>query len=52
MSSKQKKQKTVTVADIEEFIENLDDRENYPESEFSDDDDNDEDSFYNLPGAD
>ena len=42
----------MTVADIEEFIENLDDRENYPESEFSDDDDNDEDSFYNLPGAD
>ena len=29
MASKQKKRKTVTEADIEEFIENLDDRNSY-----------------------
>ena len=52
MVSKQKKRKTVTEADIEEFIENLDDGEYYPDSEFSDNDDNDEDSFYNLSDAD
>ena len=52
MASKQKKRKSVTEVDIAEFIENLDDGEYYPESEFSDDDDNDEDSFCNLPDAD
>ena len=52
MASKQKKRKTETEADVEEFIENLDDGEYYPDSEFSDNDDNDEDSFRNLPDAD
>ena len=52
MASKQKKRKTETEADVEEFIENLDDGEYYPDSEFSDNDDNDESSFCNLPDAD
>ena len=52
MASKQKKRKTETKADVDEFIENLDDGEYYPDSEFSDNDDNDEDSFHNLPDAD
>ena len=38
-------QKTETEADIEEFIENLDDGEYYPDSEFSDNDDNDKDNY-------
>ena len=52
MASKQKKRKSVTEVDIAEFIENLDDGEYYPESEFSDNDDNDEDSFCSLSEAD
>ena len=52
MASKQKKRQTVTEADIEEFIENLDDGEYYPDSEFSDNDDYDENSFCNLSDAD
>ena len=52
MASKQKKRKTVTEADIEEFIEKLDDGEYYPDSEFSDNNGNDEDSFGNLLVAD
>ena len=48
MASKQKKRKNVPEADIEEFIENLDDGEYYPDSKFSDNDDNDEESFCNL----
>ena len=52
MASKQKKWKTVTEADLKEFIENLDDAEYYPDSESSDNDDNDEDSFCNLSDAD
>ena len=39
MVSKQKKWKTLTEADIEEFIENLDDGEYYPDSEFFDNND-------------
>ena len=35
MALRQKKRKTMTEADIEEFIENLDDGEYYPDSEFS-----------------
>ena len=45
MVSKQKKRKTETEADIEKFIENLDDGEYYPDSEFSDNDDNDQDNY-------
>ena len=45
MVSKQKKRKTETEADIEKFIENLDDGEYYPDSEFSDNDDNDKDNY-------
>ena len=52
MASKQKKQKTVPETDIEEFIENLDDGEYYPDSKFSHNDDNDEESFCNLSYAD
>ena len=50
MASRQEKRKTVTEADIEKFIENLDDGEYYPE--FFGNNDNDEDSFCNLPDAD
>ena len=42
----------MTEANIEEFIENLDDGECYPDSEFSDHNGNDEDSFCNLSDAD
>ena len=52
MASKQKKRKTVTEADVEEFIENLDDGKYYPDSEFSDNDDSHEGSFCNLSDAD
>ena len=52
MVSNQKKRKTVTEADIEQLIENLDDGEYYPDSGFSDNDDNDENSFCNLSDAD
>ena len=52
MASKQKKRKTVTEADIEEFIEKLDYGEYYPDSEFSDNNGNDEDCFCNLLVAD
>ena len=52
MASKQKKWKSVTEVDIAEFIENLDDAKYYPDSEFSDNDDNDEDSFCSLSDAD
>ena len=45
MVSKQKKRKTETEADIEKFIENLDDGEYYPDTEFSDNDDNDKDNY-------
>ena len=48
MASKEKKRKTVTEADIQEFIENFDDWEYYPDIEFSDNDNNDEDSSCNL----
>ena len=51
MASKEKKRKTVTEADIQEFIENFDDGEYYPDSEFTDNDDNDEDSSCNLLDA-
>ena len=49
---KAEKRKTVTEADIDELIENLDDGEYYPDSGFSDNDDNDENSFWNLSEAD
>ena len=52
MAPKQKKRQTVTEADIKEFIGNLDDGDYYPDSEFSDDNDNDESSFCNLSDAD
>ena len=52
MASKQKKRKTVTETGIEEFIENVNDGEYYPDSKFSDNDDNDEESFCNLLYAD
>ena len=52
MASKQEKLTTVAEADIEECIENLDYGENYPDSEFSNNDDNDEVSFCNLLDAD
>ena len=48
MASKEKKRKTVTEADIQEFIENFDDWEYYPDIEFSDNDNNDEGSSCNL----
>ena len=48
MASKEKKRKTVTEADIQEFIENFDDWEYYPDIEFSDNDNNDEDTSCNL----
>ena len=38
----------MTEADIEEFIENLDDGEYYPDSEFFDNNDYDEDSFCKM----
>ena len=52
MAPKQKKRQTVTEADIKEFIGNLDDGDYYPDSEFSDNNDNDESSFCNLSDAD
>ena len=52
MASKEKKRKTVTEADIQKFIENFDDWEYYPDIEFSDNDNNDEDSSCNLLDAD
>ena len=52
MAQKQKKRQTVTEADIEEFIGNLDDGDYYPDSQFSDNNDNDESSFCNLSDAD
>ena len=52
MDSKQEKRTTVAEADIEEFIENLDYGENYPDGEFSNNDDNDEVSFCDLLDAD
>ena len=42
----------MTEADIQEFIENFDDWEYYPDIEFSDNDNNDEDSSCNLLDAD
>ena len=52
MVSNQKKRKTVTEADIKQLIQNLDDGEYCPDSEFSDNDDNDEVSCCNLFDAD
>ena len=52
MASRPTKRKTVTEADIEEFIENLDDGKYYPDNEFFDNDDNDEDSFCTSSDAD
>ena len=52
MASNQIKRTTVTEADIEEFIENFDDGEYYPDSEFSDNDVNDEERFCNFSDTD
>ena len=52
MASNQIKRTTVTEADIEEFIENFDNGEYYPDSEFSDNDVNDEESFCNFSDTD